>query len=154
MIIIPQITVSTEDAKVNTLKTNLGGMRSAIELYYHQHKSFYPGMKQIDGSELDVAGAVEGAAAFVAQLVTYSEETGEADPDSAALTNPIGPYMKGGQLPKNPFDNDNDIMVDIATTDITTRVADGTTSWKFYCQTGVLIANDDTETDGVNHETY
>ena len=154
MIIIPQITVSTEDAKVNTLKTNLGGMRSAIELYYHQHKSFYPGMKKTDGSEADVANAGEGAIAFVDQLTIYSESTGEADGDSATLTDPIGPYIKGSKLPKNPFDNNNTVKCDITTTDITTRASDGTTSWLFYCQTGVLIANDGGTTDGVDHVDY
>ena len=37
MLIIPQISVSTDDARQNTLHSNLGTMRNAIELYYHQH---------------------------------------------------------------------------------------------------------------------
>ncbi len=53
MVIIPQITVSTEDAKVSTLKTNLGGIRSAIEMYYAQHNQTYPGVKkETDGTTL------------------------------------------------------------------------------------------------------
>ncbi len=39
MIIVPQITVSTEDAKTSTLQTNLTGIRSSIETYYAQHNS-------------------------------------------------------------------------------------------------------------------
>ena len=50
MVIIPQITVSQEDAKVSTLKTNLTGIRSAIELYYAQHNNIYPGVKKTDGT--------------------------------------------------------------------------------------------------------
>jgi hypothetical protein len=34
------------------------------------------------------------------------------------------------------------ISCDIDETDITARVLYGTTSWKFYPRTGVLIAND------------
>ena len=154
MIIIPQITVSTEDAKVSTLKTNLSAMRSAIELYYHQHSQIYPGMKLTDGSGTDVGTAVVAATAFVDQLTKYTEVSGKAAGDSATLTNPVGPYIKGGKLPTNPFDEDNDVKCDITTTDITTRVADSTTSWLFYTKTGVLIANDGGSTDGTAHSDY
>lgn len=154
MIIIPQITVSTEDAKVSTLKTSLTGLRNAIELYYHQHNNVYPGMKKTDGSETDVATAAEAATAFVDQLIKYTEKSGKAAGDSATLTAPLGPYIKGGKLTTNPFDEDNDILCDITTTDITTRTADSTTSWKFYCKTGVLIANDGGSTGGTAHADY
>ena len=59
MVIIPQITVSQEDAKISTLKTNLGGIRSAIEMYYTQHNNTYPGVKKVDGTAADVADATE-----------------------------------------------------------------------------------------------
>ena len=59
MVIIPQITVSQEDAKMSTLKTNLAGIRSAIELYYAQHNNTYPGVKKVDGTLADVADAAE-----------------------------------------------------------------------------------------------
>ena len=42
MIIIPQINVSSGEARLNTLKTNLNTVRNAIELYYHQHNNVYP----------------------------------------------------------------------------------------------------------------
>ena len=35
MIIIPQINVSTGEARTSTLRTNLNSVRNAIELYYH-----------------------------------------------------------------------------------------------------------------------
>ena len=154
MIIIPQITVSTEDAKVNTLKTNLSAMRNAIELYYHQHNEIYPGMKKTTGSGDDVPTAGAAATAFVDQLTKYTEESGKAAGDSTTLTNPLGPYIKGGKLPENPFDGDNDVKCDITTTDITTRTPDSTTSWLFYCKTGVFIANDGGSTGGTAHSAY
>ncbi len=154
MIIVPQITVSTEDAKVNTLKTNLSAMRSAVEIYYHQHNETYPGMKKTDGTGADVATAAEAATAFVDQLTKYTEGSGKAAGDSATLTNPLGPYIKGGKLPENPFDLDNDVKCDITTTDITTRVADSTTSLLFYTKTGVLIANDGGSSGGTAHADY
>ena len=154
MIIIPQITVSTEDARANTLKTNLSAMRNAIELYYHQHGQIYPGMKKTDGTGTDVATVAEAATAFVDQLTTYTEASGKAAGDSATLTNPVGPYIKGGKLPMNPFDEDKDVKCDITTTDITTRTPDSSTSWLFYTKTGVLIANDGGSTGGTAHADY
>jgi len=154
MIIVPQITVSTEDAKVSTLKTNVTAMRSAIELYYHQHDETYPGMKKTDGTGADVPTAAAAANAFVNQLTKYTEVSGKAAGDSTTLTDPVGPYIKGGKLPESPFDLDNDVKCDITTTDITTKTADSTTSWLFYCKTGVLIANDGGSTDGTAHSAY
>ena len=36
MIIIPQLGVTTDDAKTNTLQANLSSIRSAVEVYYAQ----------------------------------------------------------------------------------------------------------------------
>lgn len=143
MIIIPQITVSTEDAKLSTLQTNLGGIRSAIETYYAQHDNKYPGEIKSDGSA-DSANNTEAEAAFTAQLTKYSAKNG-ATSNSRDNTYKFGPYIKGAGFPANPFDEDNDVKCDISVTDITTRVATGDSAWKFYPQTGVFIANDTSE---------
>ena len=42
-IIIPQVSVSADEAKLNTLKNNLSGLRRSIDLYYFQHNNAYPG---------------------------------------------------------------------------------------------------------------
>ena len=141
-VIIPQVTVSTEDAKLSTLKTNLTGMRSTIEIYYAQHNNVYPGLLSTT-----VAGttnnAVDAASAFVDQLTTYTENTGIANNDSANLSGTIlGPYLKDG-LPKNPFNDKNDVVCDVTTTNVTTKASGGADKgWKFYCKTGVLMAAD------------
>ena len=149
MIIIPQITVSTEDAKLSALQTNLNTMRNAIELYYHQHNQEYPGA--IDNTDGDGATATAAAAAtaFLAQLTTYTEASGKASGDSTDLTAPLySPYIKTATLPKNPFTETVDLTCDIAETDVTERTADtGTKAWKFYVKTGVFIANDSTDHD-------
>ena len=144
MIIIPQITVSTEDAKLATLQTNLNTMRSAIELYYHQHNQTYPGA--IDNT--DGAGATttvgEAATAFIAQLTTYTQASGFA---GVTKTGDFiyGPYIKMATLPKNPFTETVDLTCNITEDDITVRTADtGTKAWKFYVKTGIFIANDST----------
>ena len=69
MVIIPQITVSTEDAKVSTLKANLAGMRRAIEVYYAQHNMTYPVVNAAGGS----AGDAGTPLAFVNQLTQFTD---------------------------------------------------------------------------------
>lgn len=151
MVIIPQITVSTEDAKVSTLKSNLSAMRNAIELYYHQHDNVYPGAKSITGGT--PADAAAAQLAFLQQLTQFTKVDGTVSPSKTADAK-YGPYVKSTALPENPFKNLKTVLCDIATTDITSKSADGTTDWKFYTITGVLIANDNLTTGGTAHSDY
>ena len=155
MIIVPQITISTDDVKVSTIKTNLAQMRNSIERYYQQHTGAYPGAIKNDGSGA-VGSAAEAAAAFSDQLLKYSQTNGKASSDSAALTAPLfGPYIKGGALPPNPFNNLNTVKCDITTTDINaTRTADNSVGWQFVVKTGVLFASDTGSSGGIAHVNY
>ncbi len=146
MVIVPQITVSQDDAKISTLKTNLGGIRSAIEIYYTQHNNIYPGVKKVDGSGNDVADIGESLTAFVAQLTQFTDATGKVSATKTAAF-PFGPYIKGGELPANPF-KDNTLLCDLTITDITLsvgvkRAATGATGWKYLAKLGVIFANDE-----------
>jgi len=154
MIVIPQITISQDDTKVSTLKTNLGAMRSAIEVYYAQHGNVYPGSVNTTGSGTP-ADAAAAAAAFNNQLTLYTEGSGKTDADSTKLTTPVyGPYVKNA-IPKNPFNNLNTVTVDYSSTDLSVaRTGDNSTGWKFYAKTGILFANDDQSSGGVAHSTY
>lgn len=153
MVIIPQITVSADDAKVSTLKTNLTGLRSTVELYYAQHNNVYPGLvKETDGTTA-TATAAEATAAFTAQLQQFSDPTGKVSATkTGAFT--LGPYIKGNKLPENPF-KDNVVLSDLAVVDITAaRTTDGTTGWKFLPKLGLFYANDGGTSGGVAHATY
>ncbi|MCX5823934.1 MAG: prepilin-type N-terminal cleavage/methylation domain-containing protein [Deltaproteobacteria bacterium] len=163
MVIIPQITVSTEDAKVSTLKANLGAMRSAIEVYYAQHNMTYPGVNAAGGTY----GLVGTKEAFTSQLTMYSNSAGTvATAYSASTTDPaanfvLGPYIKGGTLPANPFNNKVDVLYDVDVVDITNvvglkRAAGGTTGWKYLSKFGVLFANDESSATTVDtpHKQY
>jgi prepilin-type N-terminal cleavage/methylation domain-containing protein len=153
MVIIPQITVSQDDAKVSTLKTNLGGIRSAIEVYYTQHNNVYPGLvKETDGTTA-TASAGEATTAMTAQLQQFSDTTGKV---SATKTGAfiLGPYIKDNKLPDNPF-KDNVVLSDLAVVDITAaRTTDGTTGWKYLPKLGVFFANDGLASGGTNHSVY
>ena len=141
MIIVPQITVSTEDASVNTLQTNLNGVRTQIELYAAQHGNDYPGAKKTDGTGVDTAAA-DLPDAFVDQLTLYTDAKGKTSADVDKTNYPYGPYLKTG-LPMNPFNDLNDVTCDITTTDVTTRDSSGAgTGWKYYVKTGVFFAAD------------
>jgi len=153
MIIIPQITVSQDDAKVSTTKTNLQGIRSAIELYYAQHNNVYPGLvKETDGTTA-TATAAEATTAFNAQLQQFTDPAGKV---SATKTGAfiLGPYIKGNKLPDNPF-KDNVVLSDLTVVDVTAaRVADGTTGWKYLPKLGTFFANDGGTSNSVAHATY
>jgi len=155
VIIIPQITVSADDAKVSAIKSNLAMARSAVELYYQQHSNNYPGAIKNDGSGA-VGSAADAATAFADQLAKYSQADGKANSDSASLTAPLlGPYMKGGKLPVNPFNNLNTVKCDITTTDINAaRTADNTVGWQFVVKTGMMFPSDTGSSGGVAHVTY
>jgi len=58
---IPQFVASTKDAQEATLSGDLAVMRNAINLYYHQHNSTYPGA--VDDTDGDGAPASDALAA-------------------------------------------------------------------------------------------
>jgi len=149
MIVVPQVAVSTEDAKLKTLQTNLSAMRSGIEIYYAQHKQTYPGVHDIAGAGSPTAA--NAAIAFEQQLTQYTDADGVVSP-TKDTTYRFGPYIKRGVLPTNPFDNASTVLCDVVETDITVRGQSGTASWKFYTITGALIANDGGTTEGTVHE--
>ncbi len=140
LIIMPQITVSTEDANLNTLTTNLRIIRSVIEHYYLEHKGAYPGQKKTDGSGKDEGDKKKAATAFVDQLTMFTSPEGETN-NVKDSTYKYGPYLRSG-MPINPFNNKDDVVCDTSETDITIKASDGNSGWKFYTKTGVFIAND------------
>ncbi|MBW1850426.1 MAG: type II secretion system protein, partial [Deltaproteobacteria bacterium] len=115
MIIIPQIAVSTGDANLSTLQTNLSTMRAAIELYNYQHNGAYPGEHKNDGT----AGPTdaEAATAFIEQLTQFTDINGDCQASTDG-THIYGPYMKSLTLPTNPFNTLNTIACDVSVTSI------------------------------------
>jgi prepilin-type N-terminal cleavage/methylation domain-containing protein len=156
MVVIPQISVSSEDTRVSTLQSNLTQVRNLLEVYYAQHAETYPG--EIDHTTGSGAPADDAAAAvsFVAQLAQYTKTSGEAS--TTDRTNfPVGPYIKSKNLPPNPFNNQSSVKIDSTTTDITARTynaGDETDGYKFFVKTGILIACDGGTSNGVAHNDY
>jgi prepilin-type N-terminal cleavage/methylation domain-containing protein len=156
MVVIPQISVSSEDTKVSTLQSNLTQIRNLLEVYYAQHGEKYPG--EVDDTDGDgaPADAAAAATAFINQLTLYTKSNGHAQKD-VDPNFPLGPYVKGKTLPPNPFNDKSAVIVDTTTTDITDRTVTGngtTYGYKFFAKTGVLIACDEGTTGGVAHADY
>ena len=140
-VIVPQIGTTSDDAKLSAVKQDLSSMRNAVEIYYSQHNSAYPGANDVDG--VATADNVVAATAFVRQLTEYTDVYGDCVGVKDA-THKYGPYAKGGQLPVNPFNDSNAVTCDAGETNITARTSDGvnTAGWHFRPKTGVLVAND------------
>jgi general secretion pathway protein G len=135
-VVVPQISVSTDDAKLNTLKTDLTQIRAAMEIYYAQH-GVYPGYNKIDGAR--ATSHAECATAFEQQMTRYTDADGTVASVKDA-THKYGPYLKA--LPTNPFNNLADIVCDFDEDDITVKASSGNAGWKVYAVTGVFMADD------------
>lgn len=143
MIIVPQITVSTEDARKSTLLQNLGIMRNAIETYAAQHRNRYPGLySEANGTALTTTDA-EAKAAMIAQLTQFTDLNGRVQA-TKDTTYKYGPYIKTNSLPMNPYNENADVVVDFDQNDITTARAPsgGTEGWQYFVPIGVYFAND------------
>ncbi len=143
---IPQFGDSTQEAREETLNTNLATLRSAVELYMAHHGE-YPGALSTDGLETATNDA-QCKAAFIAQLTQYTDGRGYATNDrgDASLVGTVyGPYMKKSELPENPFVAGAALSKDVlcvTTSSVLTLTSSGTEGWKFNSQTGRAIAND------------
>lgn len=139
---IPQFTSSTQDASVATLQGNLAVMRNAINLYFHQHTSTYPGANDSTGTPV----AAGDKAGFIAQMTQHSDRTGDCVTTKDAA-HPFGPYLMNRQIPVNPVPdaattqaNANDIELDNSASKLTATVG-ATAGWRYSSVTGEFIAN-------------
>lgn len=145
MIIVPQITVSTDDARLNTLQTNLGTVRSAIELYAAQHSNVYPGRKDNVTAGADPADDAASRVAFLAQMTLYSDVNGVTSAQKNPAF-PFGPYLKLGPntLPENEYAASADVACNLAQNDLSAvrAVAAGGAGWQFFPELGIFFPND------------
>ena len=134
-VVIPQFSSSSDEAKLAVLRSDLKAMRGAVELYYHQHNSVYPGHVTSNYS-----GHATGAEWFVDQLTLYTDVNGEAVAVKDAA-HKYGPYLKK-EIPVNPFNNLNTIVINSGQASLALASDDGSSAWKFFTLTGRLYAND------------
>ena len=161
-IVVPQFASSTSDAQDSALRSNLAGIRSAIDLYTQQHGGTFPGAVASTGGACAGgtagSGALDTAAAFEEQLRYYSNAAGQtcsiADvPAGGVVEYPFGPYIKS-PIPDNPVTSDGTITMETAgNLAMGGAVAGG--GWRYDTTSGKFIANDtNTDGNGVVYDTY
>jgi prepilin-type N-terminal cleavage/methylation domain-containing protein len=142
---IPRMVNVSDDARASVLDRNLSAISRATELYYHQHRETWPGAVTSTGG-VAVSTAIEAQRSFERQLLFPTNADGVYTLTRGAAA-PFGPYLKSG-IPENPYNNSSVVYVDYTTTDINHNRTYGTTGWKFYAKTGVLLPNHEASITG------
>lgn len=137
-IVVPQFSSSTAEAKEAALDTTLTEMRNAIEIYYHQHGSVYPGANVATGGT--PVGAANTALAFTQQLTMYSDPAGGVSNTKVGAFK-YGPYLKKAAMPVNPIDNDAALLMTL--TGNLAAVGTNAGGWWFDTVSGKFMANID-----------
>lgn len=144
-IVIPQLQGNTIKARESAAKDTLRTWRSQIEFYKMQHNGKAPGYK----------GPL---AATAAELKCQFIGTSDINGNAVAASNPTAPFLYGPYLkaiPKNPFNNRDEIVyVPVATQ--FSAAANGTSSgWLYKKETGEIRLNwTGTDSQGVNYTDY
>jgi general secretion pathway protein G len=139
---IPQFVSSTQDAREATLTGDLAVMRNAINLYYHQHGSTYPGAVLQDGSGGET-GADDNPGTFTNQLTQYTDAQGKTSGTLDRENFPFGPYLMRG-IPDNPLAAAGADVDGVNVTSVNTAMdadVEPGKGWKFSKETGEFIAN-------------
>ncbi len=145
---IPQFTPATKDAQVAALGGNLTVMRTAIQLYYHQHESVYPGFNDEITGAAAAAGKMETA--FVSQLTNYSNKNGVISTTKDTANYPYGPYLMSRAVPDNPLTDAATTTANIAAVEADnaagklTATVGATKGWRYSVLSGEFIANNTT----------
>lgn len=162
-IVVPQFANSTAGARDSSLRSNLAGIRSAIDLYSQQHaNNDFPGEVASTGATCTGgtagSGAADSAAAFQEQLIFYSNAAGQtcsiADvPAGGIVEFPFGPYIKG-VVPNNPVTTVGTITV-VTTGNLAMVGAGPAGGWRYDTTSGKYIADDtNADTNGVRYDAY
>ena len=115
--IIPQFSTSTEDAMHSTVDFNLNTMRSQIEMFRAEHQGTYPTMT-----------------GFVDQMTKPTNISGGFSGDTV-----YGPYVT--EIPKNPFNDSNDVAAVAVEGTAPEDVVEGDAGWQYDQSTGDFYPN-------------
>lgn len=143
-IVVPQFASTTDEAKLSALKSDLAGIRSAIDLYRQQH-GHWPGAVAATGATCPNSGsagsgAINTPAALTSQLTMYTNAAGQACSTTDA-TFRFGPYIKDGSLPGNAINNVKTItMISAGNLNMTGTAAPGS-GWKYDYVIGKFIVD-------------
>ncbi len=148
---IPRFSQGAVNPGEADLKTNLAVLRTAIEMYYHDHGA-YPAQKPAD----TVAAEAGTAAAFIRQLTQHTNANGYASPVPSD-TFCYGPYLQNGVPPCPVSAQRRSARVHLIAGDAVPAydqtVAEA--GWVCNYETGYIAANAPGEdTQGVRYDSY
>ena len=128
-VIIPQFSATPYAAKESALRADLVQLRSQIQLYRFQHDGVFP----------------NGTADNVVKQLTWASTLDGNTAAAGTAGYPYGPYLIG-QLPTNPFNGGNGVLVKssaISSTDVDPTAMQGSVKvgWIYSSYTGQVIAN-------------
>ncbi len=161
-IVVPQFASTTTEATESALKSDLAGLRSAMDLYRQQHGE-YPGLLASTGGTCTGGaagtGAAESAQAVIDQLTRYSNDQGQTCTLPVGGNFPYGPYIKENDIPANPVTQSAAIVIIPAADAAAGNLAMGGDGpglgWKYDVTSGKFIANDtNNDSRGVPFDTY
>jgi general secretion pathway protein G len=118
--LIPQLTSSTGDAKKSSLKFNVQTMRTQIQVYATQHNNTFPAV-----------------ATFANQMTLPSDASG----GTTGTGLPYGPYIQGGVLPTNPYNNSAAVVGVTTPGTAPGGVVTGGAGWQYDASNGMFYAN-------------
>lgn len=120
MIVVPQITDASDEARESAMRTDLRAIRAQIELYRTEHRTAYPSMEL-----------------FVKQMTSKTHLDG-------TFGGVLGPYLP--EIPPNPYNNDSTVKCGLE--DDAGEFGDGASGWHYNPATGYFRANDSPEHAG------
>lgn len=130
MIIIPQFSNASHQARENTLRDDLRFLRTQIGVFAAQHRDVTPGYPGGDRT------ASPTAADFVAQMTMHTSEACATNAVKTAVFK-FGPYLT--RMPTNPLNNDSNIL--IVDNGAAVPAPNGATGWIYKAETKEIIAN-------------
>jgi len=154
-IVVPQFASTTDDARSSSADSTLAGLRAAVDLYYQQHNSVYPGAVTAAPSSPCAGTAGTGIAtggagptatiAFMNQLTLYTDASGGTCSVSDDTNHRFGPYLKKADIPTDPFLGVSALAI-VAVGDLAMGADGGDPGgFKYDSQTGKIIINIATE---------
>lgn len=135
MIVIPQFSNASHQARENTLKDDLRYLRTQVAVYKAQHRDTPPG---------------SGSSDFLMQMTMPTDEQGNTNATSSP-TFKFGPYLLA--IPHNPL-NGKDTIKFSTSADVTVDV-DDTTGWLYNVDTQQVAPNlSGSDANGVPYKQY
>ncbi len=159
-IVVPQFVGTTEDAGEAALDSNLSNIRSAIDLYAHQHGGIYPAQVAAGvcatGAGTLGAELIDTPESMLNQLAYYSNASGVVCTvkDDGGTLYPFGPYLNKPELPANPVTKNGAVLV-VNTGSLQLAASGAGLGWRYDSVSGKFIANDSNlDASGVRYDQH